>query len=344
MASSTYGMGQHRYSGQRSSYLSENISQPATLTSVAPTSGAQKWKDVTISLPSSENAFVVGSTYLLNLTIPQDENYDCNFNVKLINSIDELKTQTTGYQIIKYLHVPSAGNDTKNARVILYPYVIKGGIETPWSSQDGNQYFVKVAIAKDIVSFDNNFSSLSMGDIIYRLDGQNSRYYIWDPECIGDDGLIQYTKLMEIINKNDTILNYTWDQSKTITPKITYNIIFSPKTPGFRHIWLEMAREAIDWDIFNGDSVGRLVDIENLSCEVYRVKELLGQTGGIPKPLKNIGLYSHPNLIFTINGEEIRTGPSGYYELNDFEISSLGIVAQDSNDYFVLDYQYEVIN
>jgi hypothetical protein len=45
--------------------------------------------------------------------------------------------------------------------------------------------------------------------------------------------------------------------------------------------------------------------------------------------------------MMAINGEEIKVGPSGYYELNDFEITSLGIACMDSNDKFTIDYQYE---
>ena len=44
----------------------------------------------------------------------------------------------------------------------------------------------------------------------------------------------------------------------------------------------------------------------------------------------------------SINGEEIRIGQSGYYELNDFNITNFGIVVKDANDRFSLDYQYKV--
>lgn len=44
-----------------------------------------------------------------------------------------------------------------------------------------------------------------------------------------------------------------------------------------------------------------------------------------------------------INGEEIKIGPSGYYELDALPIESIGIVAPD-NDFsnnFTIDYVYE---
>ena len=43
-----------------------------------------------------------------------------------------------------------------------------------------------------------------------------------------------------------------------------------------------------------------------------------------------------------INGEEIKVGRSGLYEiLNGYKISFIGfIVEPDDNKYFILDYQY----
>jgi hypothetical protein len=42
-----------------------------------------------------------------------------------------------------------------------------------------------------------------------------------------------------------------------------------------------------------------------------------------------------------INGEELRIPQSGYFELNDFNITTFGIAADDTNP-FTLDYQYKI--
>ena len=49
-------------------------------------------------------------------------------------------------------------------------------------------------------------------------------------------------------------------------------------------------------------------------------------------------------MVMAINGEEIRIGQSGYYELNDFEITSFGIAAETNSDNntFIMDYQYPI--
>lgn len=44
--------------------------------------------------------------------------------------------------------------------------------------------------------------------------------------------------------------------------------------------------------------------------------------------------------MLAINGEEIKIGQTNFYELNDFTIKSLGVVAKDVNDRFTIDYQY----
>ena len=46
----------------------------------------------------------------------------------------------------------------------------------------------------------------------------------------------------------------------------------------------------------------------------------------------------------TINGEEIKIGPSGFYEIKDYDITSLGMVVEDPDvDRFTIDYEYKVI-
>ena len=44
--------------------------------------------------------------------------------------------------------------------------------------------------------------------------------------------------------------------------------------------------------------------------------------------------------MMAINGEEIKIGSSGYYELNDYNIDKLCVAADGVEDMFVLDYQY----
>ena len=45
--------------------------------------------------------------------------------------------------------------------------------------------------------------------------------------------------------------------------------------------------------------------------------------------------------MMAINGSEIKIGPSGYFELQDYDIKSLGIAALAAEDKYTVDYQYQ---
>ena len=62
-------------------------------------------------------------------------------------------------------------------------------------------------------------------------------------------------------------------------------------------------------------------------------------TEGLNK-LRQVGVQSRPGLEMCINGEMIRVGRSGIYEINHgVEITFLGFMPSDK-DHFILDYQY----
>jgi hypothetical protein len=116
----------------------------------------------------------------------------------------------------------------------------------------------------------------------------------------------------------------------------------------YQGILLQMVRTTnVDYDIYSDGYYGRRISLTKDDVKVYKLKNLIAEkTGdtGLPNPLTSIGVYSHPNLLMAINGEEIRVGPSGYYELNNFDITSLAIAARGDNDKFTLDYQYKITN
>jgi hypothetical protein len=47
-------------------------------------------------------------------------------------------------------------------------------------------------------------------------------------------------------------------------------------------------------------------------------------------------------MYLAINGEQIQIGKTGFYELDNFNITSLGVIVKDSNiDRFSIDYEFE---
>ena len=66
------------------------------------------------------------------------------------------------------------------------------------------------------------------------------------------------------------------------------------------------------------------------------------------RKLEKMGIQGPTGLLFSMNGEEIRIGKSGIYEVQDFPIENLGFVIkdtspvpyQDGKDFFIMDFQY----
>lgn len=102
---------------------------------------------------------------------------------------------------------------------------------------------------------------------------------------------------------------------------------------------------------------GRTMQVEVEVCAI--INNVLGRTfvsNGrnitIPQILTKIGIQGPPGLLMCINGEGIRIGPSGIYEINSgYRVSFVGYILRLSDqregregvpdyDYFIMDYQY----
>lgn len=96
---------------------------------------------------------------------------------------------------------------------------------------------------------------------------------------------------------------------------------------------------------------GRRIEISP-ACQIYKLNNILGNNS-IPSPLTKIGIQGPPGMLMCINGEPIRIGPSGIYEIrNGYKITFLSFIkkvydvtVEDGNlvvnpDTFIVDYQY----
>ena len=122
----------------------------------------------------------------------------------------------------------------------------------------------------------------------------------------------------------------------------SYEIVISPNNT-YNRILFELQRELEDYNTINEyGTYGRICNIyiDRLD-EVYNVINYLNPLIN-KSSLLQIGVQSAPGLLMCINGEEIKVGRSGLYEiLNGYKISFIGfIVEPDDNKYFILDYQY----
>lgn len=130
----------------------------------------------------------------------------------------------------------------------------------------------------------------------------------------------------------------------------TFELIFTPNS-NYNQIIFELKRLALDFYTDNSDGTsGRIMKIKILQFDrvinvisSYLAKNYAGMT-----TLKKIGIQGPPGLLFCIDGEEIRIGRSGIYELynEDINISYIGFIikdslfTQDGKDFFIMDFKY----
>ena len=124
----------------------------------------------------------------------------------------------------------------------------------------------------------------------------------------------------------------------------TFEIVISPNDNyTYNQIYFELNRELIDFNTQNEDGTyGRKmhITIERLD-KIYNVIDFLSPSIGGNRILKQIGIQGPPGLLMSINGEEIRIGRSGLYEITyGINITFIGFVVEADEKYFILDYQY----
>ena len=119
--------------------------------------------------------------------------------------------------------------------------------------------------------------------------------------------------------------------------------IVIPPNQSYNQIQFVLNRVLIDYNNENEDGTyGRKVNMEILKLkEIYNVIDFLNPAIENTGRLKQIGVQSAPGLLMSIDGEAVRVGRSGIYEINNgISVSFIGfIVEPDDNKYFILDYQ-----
>lgn len=129
------------------------------------------------------------------------------------------------------------------------------------------------------------------------------------------------------------------------TEYTTFEIVISPNN-NYNEIQFILSREALDYGIYpeeGSDISGRVmkIEVDNLSL-IYNIMDYLRTSIDNKGRLKQIGVQGPTGLLMNINGESIRIGRTGIYEINNgVTITSIGFIIEDGNtDNFILDYQY----
>ena len=123
-----------------------------------------------------------------------------------------------------------------------------------------------------------------------------------------------------------------------------FEFILSPNdNHTYNQIYFELNRELIDYNTQKQDGTyGRnvIIVIDRLD-EIYNVIDFLQASIDNKGILKQIGVQGPPGLLMSINGEAIKIGRSGLYEINNgINTTFIGFIIEADEKYFILDYQY----
>ena len=150
--------------------------------------------------------------------------------------------------------------------------------------------------------------------------------------------------LKKSINDNVSQIIDTFSVSSGSTGTETFEFIITPNMD-YDQIVFYLTRTNTDYQLNNGDNTyGRKSTIEVLNFS--QIVDLLS-TSINHTPLVKIGVQGPTGMLMIINGEPIRIGPNGVYEINNgYKIKTFGAVIKDNSsstdgkEYFILDYQY----
>lgn len=319
-----YRVGQTRYSGG-SDYV--NVLTPVIDTQYVTVSQSSdddnntSFRDIKITLNDGAE-FEAGTDYYFFIAIPQDLSYNMTFNIKLMKN----ETMSQSYQFIKQIVVYKGGNTNYTHDVALY------------EKSDGT-----VAVMFPIVR-DTANSIVTVKDALYYQETDSGTEFFLGTGT--RDGYIATS------NVNMIKMTEVWRESEEPI-YAGFDMVFRPIEGGFSRIVLEMLRTTEDYSIQSQQTrsdgtqyiqYGRTLDPKKLAGHItlYSLNNLV-DTIHKNGTLTRIGVWSHPNLVMAVNGEEIRVGPSGYYEDDVIKVSSLGIVAPpgDYSNMFTCDYTYD---
>lgn len=153
---------------------------------------------------------------------------------------------------------------------------------------------------------------------------------------------------LQLQNSTDsqTIEDYTVPAG---TGSTTFDIVFTPNST-YNLIVFVLARTTEDYNVIENSQHGRIMDITVNENNIYlmtNIIDTLASTYGLTELIR-IGVQGPTGLMMSINGEQIKVGKTGIYELNDIniKITYLGFALKenalnvDGYDNFILDFEY----
>lgn len=181
-----------------------------------------------------------------------------------------------------------------------------------------------------------------------KLLNQNNYYFYFQIKKRLDS---QQNVILKLRKNQSQLSQASYQTIKTVSldndnsDYIRFQALISPNAD-YDYIILELDRVLIDYQKNEVSSTstakGRILQVGELS--LFKIQNLvsgyLNQTYPTLKSLTKVGIQGRSGLLMCINGEQIRIGKSGVYEINNgMKISSLGFIPTQ-NDFFLVDFEY----
>lgn len=175
------------------------------------------------------------------------------------------------------------------------------------------------------------------------VNNQNSYYLQFEVKQKIDSEQKFYLKLKNSTQTEDNeqlINTYTVPAGNST---MYFEVVFTPNAVYNQIIW-ELQRTFLDYQIQHG----RIMEIEIKNfTKLINVLTKLTQNYPDLIYLTKIGIQGPPSMLMCINGEQIRIGRNGIYEINNeaIKITSINFIPKNSNlsnkqDYFIMDFEY----
>ena len=201
------------------------------------------------------------------------------------------------------------------------------GIQLNGGFQIGTPYYLRFAVKRRAADTDSGVAGESQARLQFSL-------YLYTD--LSNHELGTFQKIADNIIVDPIIIESDTEQYRyfefIFTPNKTYSYLAFVLTR-ITYDYTEGGRSVSAEDIFiKGDS-GDLAIINNILPNSHNIVD-------------QIGIQTRPGTLLCINGEDIRVGRSGTYEINNgLKINFVGIVSPNGNDSsninnFILDYAY----
>ncbi len=190
------------------------------------------------------------------------------------------------------------------------------------------------------------------GELSEILDNQNHYCIRFGVAKRKDSEQVFYLKLRNSseTEDNEQIIDEFKVGSGESSNIVYFEAIISPNSNYNQVIW-ELRRTTLDYTTMTGSDPGRKMIIQD--CVFTKLNDVLtylkqSSTYEGLQYLTKIGVQGPPSLLMCINGEQIRIGKTGIYEINhdDIKITSISFVPKiidpitNELEYFIMDFEY----